>query len=182
MNALSTILTRTRVEGLVIFLVAVGYLWEAGNVPAFYQLPGVPGPTTFPWVLGVVFALSGLWLAVSPLDIIAARRKRGEAAVEPAPEAPVRPEAGGLLAGLAGGWHFYSMWAVILLYLCSMPTLGFPAATFVLLAVFFTLLGERRRALVIGLALATTAVIYVVFSMGLNVRLPLGVLEPLVRR
>ena len=62
MDTLKQLTTRTRVEGLVIMLVAAGYLWEANNVPEFYQLPDAPGPTTFPYLLGIVFALVGLWL------------------------------------------------------------------------------------------------------------------------
>jgi len=47
--------TRSRLEGLAILLVALGYIWEARNVPDFYHMPGVPGPTTFPYILGIVF-------------------------------------------------------------------------------------------------------------------------------
>jgi len=59
-----------------------------------------------------------------------------------------------------------------------MPDLGFPLATLLLLGLFFRLLGETRWHVAIGLALAATVVIFVSFKMGLNVRLPLGVLEP----
>jgi hypothetical protein len=71
------------------------------------------------------------------------------------------------------------MWAVVLGYLLLMPWLGFPLATAVLLATFFLLLGETRWPVVLGLALAVTLVIYAGFALGLNVRLPLGVLAPL---
>jgi hypothetical protein len=33
MDTFKKVATRTRVEGLVVLLVAVGYLWEAHNVP-----------------------------------------------------------------------------------------------------------------------------------------------------
>lgn len=170
--------TRSRLEGLAIILVALGYLWEAHNIPDFYHMPGVPGPTTFPYILGVVFALSGLWLLLSPADLLARfrgpEREGGEAA--PPPRA-----AGGLARWIAGNWHFYAMWAVILGYLLVMPSLGFPVATVVLLAVFVYLLGERRWWIIVGLALVATALIYLGFARGLNVRLPLGVLASLAK-
>jgi hypothetical protein len=168
--------TRTRVEGFVILVVAIGYLWEAHNVPEFYQLPGVPGPTTFPRLLGIVFALAGLWLLVSPKELMG--RRKVDAAPETQASEPTPAAGGGALGRLAAGWHFYTMWAVILGYLYVMPNLGFPLATFLLLVVFVFLLGEVRWHVILALSLAATTLIYVSFKLGLNVRLPLGVLEP----
>lgn len=176
MATIKKVATRTRVEGLVILLVALGYLWEANNVPDFYQLPGVPGPTTFPRLLGIVFALAGLWLLISPKELIAWKRAAG-AGKGQAPETTPTPR-GGLLGRITANWHFYTLWAIVLGYLWVMPNLGFPLATFLLLAVFIFLLGETRWHVVLGLALAITTVIYVCFKLGLNVRLPLGVIEP----
>jgi putative tricarboxylic transport membrane protein len=176
MDTLRKAVTRTRVEGLVILLVALGYLWEAHNVPEFYQLPGVPGPTTFPRLLGVVFALAGLWLLVSPQELKVWKKAAGAPAAAQTPE-PAPAAGRGLLRRIAAGWHFYVMWAVILAYLWAMPDLGFPLATFLLLVAFIFLLGETRWHVVLGLAAAATILIYVSFRMGLNVRLPLGILE-----
>jgi putative tricarboxylic transport membrane protein len=170
--------TRSRLEGLAIMLVALGYLWEAHNVPDLYHVPGVPGPTTFPYILGIVFALTGLWLLLSPADLLARRRQAAEQGGEA--EAPPRA-TGSVVQWVAGNWHFYAMWAVILGYLLVMPSLGFPAATFGLLAAFVFLLGERRWWVVLGLALVATTLIYLGFARGLNVRLPLGVLSSLAR-
>jgi hypothetical protein len=181
MSALDFKINRTRIEGLVITLVAAGYLWEAHNVPDLYQIPGVPGPTTFPLILGIIFVLCGLWLFVSPRDLF---KKGGAAASERTPATPAAAEAsrgGGLFAQIAADRHFYTMWAVILGYLWAMPDLGFPLATFLLLAAFVFLLGENRWAVVLGLSLAATLLIYVCFKMGLNVRLPLGVIAPLLK-
>ena len=168
--------TRARLEGLAILLVAGGYLWEGHNVPDLFQMPGVPGPTTFPYILGIIFALAGLWLLISPADLLARRQPAVEerAAKSPAP-------AESLGARLAAQWHFYAMWIAILGYLALMPSVGFPVATFVLLAVFTFLLGEERWWLVGSLALVVTVVIHLGFGKGLNVRLPLGVLESLLK-
>jgi hypothetical protein len=169
--------TRARLEGLAILLVAGGYLWEAHNVPDLFQMPGVPGPTTFPYLLGIIFALAGLWLLISPADLFAGRR---QSAAEERAEKPPAPAAS-LSAHLAARWHFYAMWIAIVAYLAFMPFVGFPVATFVLLAVFMFLLGEGRWWLVGGLALVVTLVIHLGFGKGLNVRLPLGVLESLLK-
>ncbi len=158
-------ISRGRLEGLVILAVAVAYIWEAHNVPDLYQMPGVPGPTTFPYVLGIVFGLAGLWRFVA-----AGGTSR-----------PAEHAAGSLWRRLTDGWHFYAMWVTILGYLAFMPTVGFPASTFVLLAVFTWLLGERRWWAVLGLALVVTLVIHLGFAGGLAVRLPLGVLEPILK-
>jgi hypothetical protein len=178
MDTLKKAATRTRIEGLVILLVAIGYLWEAHNVPELYQLPGVPGPTTFPRLLGIVFALAGLWQLVSPKDLMA-KRKMGAAAIKTQSPEPLPAAAdGGALRRIAAGWHFCTMWAAILGYLWLMPSLGFPLATFLLLVAFVFLLGEVRWHVILGMSLVATVLIYVSFKMGLNVRLPLGVLEP----
>lgn len=170
MSALARLFTRTRIEGLVILLVAAGYLWEGHNVPDLYKMPGVPGPTVFPLLLGIVFALAGAWLILSP-----GSRTDGEAAADD------DRATGGLWGHLHINWHTGVMWGVILLYLFVMPDLGFPVATTLLLVAFFVLLGERRWYMVGALAVGTTLVIQLGFSLGLNVRLPLGVLAPLFK-
>jgi hypothetical protein len=168
--------TRARLEGLAILLVAGGYLWEAHNVPDLFQMPGVPGPTTFPYLLGIIFGVTGLWLLVSPADLMARRRQPAAERME-TPPAP----AVSLSARLAAQWHFYAMWIAIVAYLAFMPSVGFPVATFVLLVVFTFLLGEERWWLVGSLALVATVAIHLGFGKGLNVRLPLGVLESLLK-
>jgi hypothetical protein len=176
-SAIKDLITRARVEGLVIVLVAAWYLWEAQNVPSFYKMPGVPGPTAFPDLLGLVLGLAGFWRLLSPDKLLA--KRRAVAADEDEPAAPASTSMG-LWQRLAGAWHFYAMWTVVLGYLLLMPWVGFPLTTAVLLVLFFLLLGETRWPVVIGLALAVTIVIYAIFAFGLNVRLPLGVLAPLL--
>ena len=161
-------LERRRIEGLVIVLVAVAYLWEAHRVPPYLKIPGVPGPTTFPWLLGVIFGLAGLWLLLAPR-----RRAKEPDAPSVALEAAPVPFWHNLMAQ----WEFYAIWAVILAYLYAMPDLGFPVATLLLLGAFIWLLGERRWWVAVLLALLATALIYTGFGLGLHVRLPLGLLN-----
>lgn len=178
MDTVARFMTRTRWEGLVILLVACGYLWELNNIPSFYEMPGVPGPMAFPRLLGIVFGLTGLWLLLSkgstqnnkkPLTARENGKKAGE-------KSDLQP---GLLQRLVKDVKFYAMWAVILGYLVLWPFLGFPVATFLLLVIFFYLMDETRWPVVIGLSLVSTISIYIVFAKGLNVKLGLGLLETL---
>jgi hypothetical protein len=170
------IITRTRAEGFVILLLSFGYIWEAHKVPSLFQMPGVPGPTVFPWLLGIAFMGSGLWLIFSP-EIFRARKNEGERK-ERGPETSL-PSGVSLGRRIAGGWHFGTMWVVLFAYLFAMPSVGFPLSTPVLLATFFFLLGEKRWYVGIGLALVVTILVYLCFAKGLAIRLPLGVLMPL---
>jgi putative tricarboxylic transport membrane protein len=164
------LVTRARLEGLVILALALGYLWQARSIPSLYQMPGVPGPTAFPTLVGLVLAACGAWRLV-----------RGAGRGEPAAEEPAAAPAAGGGGFLAGGGRFYAMWAVLLGYLALMPVLGFPVATVPALAILFVLLGERRLAVAAGLSLAATAVLHLGFAKGLGVQLPLGVLGSLVK-
>lgn len=177
-NAMKVV-TRARVEGLVICLVALGYLVETQKIPSLFQMPGVPGPTAFPTLVGLVLAVAGLWRLVTGggRGVAAEAAAPGAEATEATPSTSARAVGG----PVARHGRFYAMWAVVLAFLALMPAVGFPIATAVSLAALFALLGERRWRVGIGLALATTAVLYFGFGKGLGVRLPLGLLERLVK-
>jgi len=174
MGAIKKTITRMRVEGLVILLLAIGYLWEAHNVPSLFQMPGVPGPTVFPLLLGIVFGGSGLWLIVSPENFWVKKKK--EEPNEGKPKAFL-PSDMSLGKRITREWHFGMMWIVLFGYLFAMPLLGFPLSTAVLLTAFFFLLGEKRWYVGIGLALVVTILVYLCFAKGLAIRLPLGILD-----
>lgn len=169
--------TRARAEGLVITLVALGYVWQTRSIPSLFQMPGVPGPAAFPTMLGIALALAGLWRLIV-----------GDAADEAQDEAEPAATAGDERAGggavgvrrwLAAHGRFYGLWAVLLGYFVFMPELGFPLASALALGAMGRLLGERRW-WVFGVgAVVVTAVLFVAFSYGLGVRLPLGVLSSL---
>jgi hypothetical protein len=124
----------------------------------------------------MVFMASGLWLIFSP-NIPGTQKKTGERKEGEAKKSP----SSGLSLGrrMAGEWHFGAMWVVLFAYLFSMPSLGFPLSTAVLLATFFFLLGEKRWYVGIGLALVVTILVYLCFAKGLAIRLPLGILASL---
>lgn len=172
------LVTRARVEGLVIALVALGYLWEIRAIPVFYQMPGVPGPAAFPEVLGIALALAGLWRLVwgAPADEQAAEDE--DAAAEEAGASSAEAAAGGGVEGwLAAHGKFVGLWGTLLGYFVFMPELGFPLASAVALAAMGRLLGERRWPVLVGGAVVVTAVLHVSFAYGLGVRLPHGVLS-----
>ncbi len=160
------VVTRARVEGLVLLALALGYMWEVRAIPSLYEMPGVPGPTAFPTLLGLVLAANGAW-----------RLLRGAGAREASAEKAPAAAAGGWLAR---NGRFYGMWAVLLGYLALMPAIGFPVATVIALTAMFLLLGERRVPVAVGLSVVCTAVLHLGFAKGLGVRLPLGVLASLV--
>jgi hypothetical protein len=174
------LVTRARVEGLVITLVALGYIWEIRAIPAFYQTPGVPGPAAFPEVLGIVLGVSGLWRMVwgAPADEQAA--DDAEAAEARAALAAVEATAGGgVKAWLVAHGKFIGLWVTLLGYFVFMPELGFPLGSVLALAAMGWLLGEKRPAVLGVGAVVVTAILYFAFADGLGVRLPLGVLSSL---
>ena len=62
--------------------------------------------------------------------------------------------------------------AVSLAYYILLPILHFIAATIIFLAVLFVYLGERKWWKIALMSVITALAIYVLFGMGLNVRLP----------
>jgi hypothetical protein len=174
------LVTRARVEGLVIGLVALGYLWQIRAIPAFYQMPGVPGPAAFPEVLGIALGLAGLWRLVrgAPADEQAADDE--ESASDGQAVAAAEAAAGGGAKGwFAAHGKFVGLWATLLGYFAFMPELGFPLGSALALAAMAWLLGERRWPIVAFGSVAVTAVLHLAFAYGLGVRLPLGVLSSL---
>jgi hypothetical protein len=182
------LVTRARVEGLVISLVALGYVWETRNIPSLFQMPGVPGPAAFPTMLGIVLGLSGLWRLVrgAPADELAEEsdREAGEVAAneEARPGAAAAADAlGGARRWLALHGKFAGLWAALLGYFVFMPELGFPLGSALALGAMAWLLGERRWYVYGAGAVGVTAILYLAFAYGLGVRLPLGVLSFLGR-
>jgi len=159
-------ITRTRTEALVVLLGVVGYIWAGLSLPPYYQMAGVPGPSLFPSILGAIMAAGALWLLILP--------GRGrETEKTPPKESPWRR--------LIGKWHFLLMWGLLIGYVFLLPIFGFLISSAVLLAAFFFLLGERHWYLGIFIALVFTIGIYLAFSKGVQIRLPSGILEGILR-
>ena len=178
MEVIEKWITRTRVEGLLILMLAIGYVWEARGIPSSVHTPGIPGPKVFPFMLGFVFGLSGLWMIISP-EKRKTWKKKGEAGEEEQGASP--PSTVSLLKKIGGEWRLSTMWIALLGYLVLMPSVGFPVSSAFLVGALFFLWGDTRWYVGIGFALAVTIVIYFCFAKGLEVRLPLGILAPLVK-
>lgn len=166
MESARRLMTRARLEGLAITLLALGYLWQTRKIPALFQMPGVPGPAAFPTVLGLALGLAGGW-----------RLLRGAPAGERDAENEGEAAAAGARGWLAAHGRFYGLWAVLLGYFVFMPEMGFPIGSTLALAAMGWLLGERRWPVLAGGAMVATAVLHLLFAKGLGVRLPLGLLS-----
>ena len=160
---------RDSLTGLTIVGVcAVAWWLTAGfdEVPAMLS-QNVP-PTFFPrLVIGTAALLGGLLLAVG------IRRSAGEAADPAAAGDPsaLREEAGRSALPPPVFWATVGVIAaagVLVPLVGTLPTLGLVAAVLPLLW------GERRFRLVVALALGLPGAIYVVFTIALGVRFPVG--------
>jgi putative tricarboxylic transport membrane protein len=160
------IITRTHIEALVVLLGVGGYIWAGLSLPSYYQMTGVPGPSFFPLILGAIMAAGALWLLIFPGKQEKSKRS---------------PSGSSRWSRLLKAWRFFLMWGLLIAYVFLLPVLGFVISSAVLLAVFFFLLGEKRWYLGIPISLVFTIGIYIAFAKGLQIRLPLGILEGVFR-
>ena len=159
-------ITRTRTEALVVLLGIVGYIWAGLSLPSYYQMTGVPGPSVFPLILGAIMAAGALWLLIFPGKQEKSKRS---------------PSGSSRWRRLLKAWRFFLLWGLLIAYVFLLPVLGFVISSAVLLATLFFLLGEQRWYLGIPISLILTIGIYIAFAKGLQIRLPLGVLEGIFR-
>ena len=155
-------ITRTRTEALVILLGVVGYIWAGLSLPPYYQMAGVPGPSVFPIILGAIMGGGALWLLIFPGEQEKFKRSLS---------------GSGRWRNLLKAWRFFLMWGLLIAYVFLMPGLGFILSSAVLLTALFFLLGERRWYLGILISLVFTIGIYIAFAKGLQIRLPMGILQ-----
>jgi len=155
-------ITRPRGEALVFLLGVVGYIWAGLSLPPYYRVPGVPGPSVFPLILGAIMGGAALWLLIFPGKQEKSKRS---------------PSESSRWHRLLKAWRFFLMWGLLIAYVFLMPGLGFILSSAVLLTALFFLLGEKRWYLGIPIALVFTIGIYMAFAKGLQIRLPLGILK-----
>lgn len=121
------------------------------------QCAWILSPYLFPMLISIFAILLGLSLMYE-----AKRQEAGKALPEPSAEtaAPVRLKPVLAVIGLGG------------LYYVLLSVIPFCPATALFLAAMMWFLGERRAKILIPLALLVPVVLYALFSVGLNVRLP----------
>ncbi|MEH2507957.1 putative tricarboxylic transport membrane protein [Bradyrhizobium sp. AZCC 1578] len=153
-------LGRDSLAGLIFLAVSLALLVQSFGLP---QLPLVPvGPGFYPRIVLIFMAVTSAALIVQ--DLVA---PRAEPADVPVPAQPQR--AYGLVA-LA--------FVIFALYLVLLPLLGYRIATVLFVAALQATLERpttwRQWAVLAAIAIATSAVTYLVFERYLTVLLPRG--------
>jgi putative tricarboxylic transport membrane protein len=132
-------------------------------IRGFPQLPGgQPGPALFPGIIAALFVLFGGILVVRWF----AQRRAGVGVGEA--EQPERPTTKAWLTALA-------MCGAVVVYLLVVDLLGFTLTMSVLLFALMKALGVRTLVAAVA-AVATAAVLMLLFQMVLLVPLPTGIL------
>ena len=124
------------------------------------------GPRVIPYVVGAGLVIVGVWLAYEALT--------GRAATGSAESEDADPT-------LPTDWRCISLLVLALLaYLFLIERAGFILASATLFVIAAFAMGSRRlvRDIAIGVILAT--ILYLVFSRGLGLSLPAGILEGIV--
>lgn len=158
-------LGRDGIAGLICLAVSLALLPQALGLP---KLPIVPvGPGFYPAIVFVFMALASAVLVIN--DFRAHRRAAQGPAAETAPAAPQSDRAYGLVA---------AAFAVVGAYIFLLPVLGFRIATALFVAIFQLVL-ERPASpaqwlRVVVVAVATSAIAYLLFDQYLSVLLPRG--------
>lgn len=150
--------------GIVVAGFGVAVVWQTAQIritPAYSMV----GPRAVPLIVGVGLILVGLWVAA---EAVTGRATAPTTESDDAdPTLPTDWRAVGLLA------------VALILYLLLMQPVGFIPASTILFAGAAFAMGSRRtgRDLLLGLAFAL--ILYLAFTAGLGLRLPLGFLEGL---
>jgi putative tricarboxylic transport membrane protein len=140
-------------------------IWQATLIrltPAYSKV----GPRVIPYIVGAGLVVVGIWLAYEALT--------GRASAGTAESEDVDPT-------LPTDWRTVGLLALALLaYLLLIERAGFIIASATLFVLAAFAMGSRRlaRDIAIGIVLAT--ILYLVFSRGLGLSLPAGILKGIV--
>lgn len=150
--------------GLVVAGFGTAVVWQTAQIritPAYSMV----GPRAVPLIVGIGLVLVGLWVAV---EAVTGRATAPTTESDDAdPTLPTDWRAVGLL-GVA-----------LILYLLLMQPAGFIPASMILFTGAAFAMGSRRTVRDLLLGLVLSVVLYLAFTAGLGLRLPLGVLEGL---
>ena len=149
---------------LALWAVLFGILivWQTTLIrltPAYSKV----GPRVIPYIVGAGMVVVGVWLAYEALT---GRMSLGTTESEDAdPALPTDWRTVGLLA------------LALLVYLLLIERAGFIIASATLFVMAAFAMGSRRLARDIAIGIVMSTVLYVVFSRGLGLSLPAGILE-----
>jgi len=163
LQILSNRLTGGRIAALLFIIFMLGYGFESLQLAKTIEVDAV-GPDTFPKLLALVGIALGVILFLQ----------------SPPQSSPVQGEENQKTSALGHrlGDEITLVFPLVLLlvYVLALETIGFPLGTFVLLIVFFKILGQPAWFFTVFLAALMTAVIFGLFSFILEIPLPVGTL------
>ena len=150
---------KTRADGLVVTLLGIAFL--AYSVDQFRamsrKVTWIMSPYLFPMIVAGMAILLGIGIIVE---------SRGK------DEKQAKADAEGGRSTLRRALDVVLVIAMAVLYEIALPYTGFIPATAVFLAVMVLFLGERRWYIFVPVAVLTPLILYAIFRLGLNVRLP----------
>ncbi|HBB18239.1 MAG TPA: hypothetical protein DCZ97_15030 [Syntrophus sp. (in: bacteria)] len=144
---------------LLIFVGSLLLYWVTGSFGERTTLQGAQmGPAFWPrFLLGCLIILTGI-VSVGTIRKIIKEKTWGES----------------LLTMDRGKVRFFAAIGLGIAYLLLLPIVGFIAITPIFMIAFMLLLGEKSKGWIIGVAIAMTAVIVVLFTKAMYVPLPRG--------
>lgn len=145
---------------LLIFVVSLFLYWVTGSFGTGTVMQGAQmGPAFWPrFLLGGLLLLSVV-VSVETIRKITKERAWGEP----------------LLTMDRGKIRFFAAIGLGVAYLVLLPVLGFIAITPVFMIAFMRLLGEKSKGWILGVSVAMTATVVVLFTKAMYVPLPRGV-------
>jgi len=147
---------------LLIFVGCLFLYWVTGSFGSRIVLGGGAaqmGPAFWPrFLLGSLILLSGI-VSVGIISKIVKEKAWGES----------------LMTMDRGKVRFFAAIGLSVAYLVLLPVLGFIAITPIFMIAFMVLLGEKSKGWIIGVSIAMTVVIVVLFTKAMYVPLPRGV-------
>ena len=149
---------KNSIAAIVLIVFAASYCVLTAGLPV-RTLPNTPDPSFFPWINMATILILSVWLLVRSL------RRPKETALD-----RDTPERNRIITAMG----------VFVIYLATMPTLGFILATLPFFAAMMVLFGERRPIYVGTGTIAVTAALYLLFRHGFGVFLPRGLLTGIV--
>ena len=156
--------------GVVMLLFSGFYLYYAQQIKTRPKLtPAYASAQIVPTLLGILLAvLSVIMIVQSVLKL-----KKGSMASDE--DAPVSDKSGMISVALT--------FAVMIIYTLVLPVLGFCLSTFVYLILQILILAPKEKRnikLFVLISVVFTAVVFVVFRIGLQQLLPRGIIESLL--
>ena len=150
---------KTRADGLVVTLLGIAFL--AYSVNQFNAMSRkvnwIMSPYLFPMIVAGMAILLGIGIIVE---------NRGK------DEKQAKAESEGGRSTLRKTLDVVLVIVLAVLYDIALPYAGFSPSTAVFLAAMVLFLGERKWYIFVPVAVLTPLILYAIFRLGLNVRLP----------